>query len=149
MENIESTLMLANLTSRVFRQLMREKTIAAGLSETYRPFFMILSRGDDINQLEFAKRLHFSAPSISLTLQKMEQEGLITKEVDSNDKRVTNIRLTPKGREYDNKFKSVLFEVENEIYEGIDLSERQAANALLLKLIKKITEIGDMPHEDI
>ena len=148
-KRIESTLMLANLTSRVFRQLMRLKTEEAGLNETYRPFIMILSRGDGINQLEFSKRLHFSAPSISLTLQKMEQEGFIKREQDEADKRNTIVSLTDKGKEYDNRFKSVLFKVEDEIFEGIPLSEREQANELLLKLIKKITEVGDMPHEDI
>ncbi len=148
-EKIESTLMLANLTSRVFRQLMREKTEEAGLNETYRPFFIMLSKGDAINQLEFVKRLHFSAPSISLTLQKMEMDGYIIREVDENDKRNTNVRLTEKGKEYDRKFKNLLLEVEEEIYKDIPKEERLEANELLLKLIKKITEVGGMPHEDI
>ena len=147
--NNDSTLMLANLTSRVFRQLMRMKTEEAGLNETYRPFMMILYRDKNINQLEFTKRIHYSAPSISLTLQKMEAEGLISKTTSSSDKRNTLISLTEKGYLYNERFLKVLYDVEDEVFKDISKEERSQANETLLKMIKKITEIGGMPHEDI
>ena len=79
-----NTLMLVNRASKLFRNYMRINTEKEGLNDTYRPIIMILSKEDNLTQLELVKRTHFSAPSICLTLQKMELEGLIERKADYN-----------------------------------------------------------------
>lgn len=144
-----NTMMLVNRTSKLFRNYMRINTDKEGLNDTYRPIIMILSREDNLTQLELVKRTHFSAPSICLTLQKMELEGLIERKNDEEDKRQTRVHITSKGMEFHNKIISLIHELEKEIFSDISLEEQEAANKTLRKIIQKLMEIGGCGNENI
>ena len=122
----ENTLMLINRASKLFRNYMRNATDKLGLNDTYRPLVMILNREDNLTQLELAKKTNFSAPSISLSLQKMELEGLIERKVDDIDKRQTRIFI-----------------------KEVNIDEQMIANEILKKIINKLEEIGGINGENI
>lgn len=46
---------------------------------------------------ELAEHLGVTASTMSLTLKRMEQSGLVRRSRDPLDRRVTNVRLTPAG----------------------------------------------------
>lgn len=144
-----NTLMLINRASKLFRNHMRIITDKSGLNDTYRPIIMILSHEDNLTQLELVKRTHFSAPSICLTLQKMELEGLIVRKSDEEDKRQTRVSITKKGMEFHNQIINYICEIENEIFSEITLEEQEEANKILKKIIIKLMEIGGCLNENI
>lgn len=144
-----NTMMLVNRTSKLFGNHMRINTDKEGLNDTYRPIIMILAREDNLTQLELVKRTHFSAPSICLTLQKMELEGLIERKIDEEDKRQTRVHITSKGMEFHNKIISLIHELEKEIFSDISLEEQDAANKTLRKIIEKLMVIGGCGNENI
>jgi MarR family transcriptional regulator, organic hydroperoxide resistance regulator len=58
----------------------------------------MLAGHDGISQKDLAERMHLAPPTVTIMLQKMEQEGLIQRWDDPEDQRLTRIRLTDAGR---------------------------------------------------
>ena len=126
--------MLINEISKLFNDRMRQKTEALGMAEGWRRMLFHLSRNDSLTQLELARRTHLSTPAISVTLQKMEAEGLVDRKADPNDQRAIQVQLTEAGREADRKVRCAIRETEQEMLEGIDPDELLAVRPVLEKM---------------
>lgn len=55
--------------------------------------------GETIYVSVLARALHESVPSISRGLRMLEQEGLVVRETDPDDRRKTRVRITPRGND--------------------------------------------------
>jgi DNA-binding MarR family transcriptional regulator len=58
----------------------------------------MLATSDGITQAELADLLHVSRPSVTSMLHRLEASGLIRRESDEQDRRLTRIHLTEGGR---------------------------------------------------
>jgi MarR family transcriptional regulator, organic hydroperoxide resistance regulator len=58
----------------------------------------VLRRRDGVTQRELAEHLDISKPTVSRMLGGMERAGLIERETDATDQRLTRVRLTDAGR---------------------------------------------------
>lgn len=54
---------------------------------------------DGVTQRDLAGLMRLSPPTVTVTLQKMEADGLIERWTDETDQRLTRIRMTDTGRE--------------------------------------------------
>lgn len=142
-----NTMKLINIASKMFKNHMRLETEKAGLNDTYRPIIMLLSREDNLTQLEISKRIHLSTPSTSLTLQKMEAEGLIERKVDEVDKRQVRIHITKQGEEFLKRILELIHRVEDEVFGDISDETQKEVNKVLKKIIDKFIEIGGISRE--
>lgn len=108
-----------NEVSRLFFKKIRDYTNKKGISCTY--FFIMgafhHSESDKLTQKQICECTKMKAPTISLTLQSMEEEGYITREKGVKDSRKTYVTLTDKGHELGknihNTFKDVDHLMEN------------------------------------
>lgn len=134
--------MLINDVSRLFDGRVRRETERAGFPQGYRRIVFHLSHSDGLTQNELTKLTHMKAPSISVQLQKMENEKLITRVSDENDMRKSYIYLTEKGRECEKFFISKCKETEEVMFS--DFSEEELK--VMKKYLKRITEnlLSDM-----
>lgn len=57
-----------------------------------------LTQSDGFNQAELAKRVGQDRNNLSRTLRLLEDRGLITRDVRGDDKRNSEVRITPTGR---------------------------------------------------
>ena len=62
-------------------------------------FWLVKSENKSVNVSELAEGLHVSMQSISRTLKSLENKGYIVREVDSDNRRNTLIKLSKKGNE--------------------------------------------------
>jgi DNA-binding MarR family transcriptional regulator len=46
---------------------------------------------------QLKKEMHVSAPTVSGIIKRLERDGYVLRTVDEKDRRVVNVRLTPKG----------------------------------------------------
>ena len=74
-----------------------------------------MSTRGQASQLDIVKFSHLKAPTISLTLKNMEQEGYITREVDPNDQRSVIVKLTDYGIDVDKKIRKIFQEEEDKL----------------------------------
>ncbi|MGM9637825.1 MAG: MarR family winged helix-turn-helix transcriptional regulator, partial [Eubacteriales bacterium] len=138
-ENQPTAMMLINDCSRMFGHRMRKFGDESGVPGGYRSLLMQLAfarqRGEEgITQYELAKHTHLSPPTVSVTLQKMEREGYITRVPDETDMRQMRVTLTEKGIAVDRANRQKAQEIEALAFEDISPEERQELSRLLLHI---------------
>ena len=134
--------MLFNDISRLFDGRVRRETERAGFPQGYRRIVFHLSHNDSLTLNELVKLTHMKAPSISVQLQKMEQEKLITRKADENDLRKSYISLTEKGKECEKFFISKCKETENVMFENFSEDEMEILKGYLKRIANNL--IRDM-----
>ena len=76
------------------------------------------------------------APTISLTLQSMEQDGLVERVKSSTDSRCTYVVLTKKGEELDDKIRGFFHSTEQLMLDSLTIEEL----SVFVKCLDKISE---------
>lgn len=128
--------MLINEISKLFRDQMREHAEKLGFQPGYRQMLMHLAHEDGITQVALVRLSHFKAPTVSVTLKKMEAEGLIRRETDAADQRQTRVYLTDKGRALDSTLIGRVIEFENRMLTGLTKEDEET----LLRYLKHIRD---------
>jgi DNA-binding MarR family transcriptional regulator len=93
--------------ARLFHNRVKKIANDNGVSTTYFHIIGFLKRNkeNNITQKEICEYIKMKAPTISLTLQSMEQDGLVERVKSDVDSRCTYVVLTKKGEELDDKIK--------------------------------------------
>lgn len=116
---------------------VREKLDACGIPKAFGPFLMTIARNEGSTQSEIADKMHFTAATVSVTLQKMLDSGYIFKTADDSDSRQVRIFLTDKGREKSQEMRLIFKELEEKLVENLTDEERSELRRLLLKITIK------------
>ncbi|MGM9680041.1 MAG: MarR family winged helix-turn-helix transcriptional regulator [Eubacteriales bacterium] len=150
-EEQPSPMMLINDCSRMFGHRMRKYGDESGVPCGYRSLLMQLAfarqRGEEsITQYELAKHTHLTPPTVSVTLQKMERDGYITRVPDETDMRQMRVTLTEKGIAVDRANMQKAQEIEELAFEGISPEESQKLTHLLLQVRANLNRGLHPPH---
>lgn len=130
--------MLINQISKMFDEKMSDEEKKFGMSGGYRRMIFQLAHEDGLSQLDLVKRTHLTAPTVSVSLKKMESEGLVVRKTDDRDLRQVHVYLTEKGRDWDNFIKKKLKETEDEMHFGIPDDEWERLRQTLVKVFKNM-----------
>ncbi len=133
-------LMLCNEISKMFSNAIRESTQDQRIRGSYREILFHLSRCDGRNQLELAKLTHLKPPTVSVALQKLEDEGYVTREADPMDQRRTKVFLTDKGKQIDEKARTVIHSFDDRVSKGFSEEEMKQLMVLLFRMRENIAE---------
>ena len=128
-------MMLIHDTSKAFKEIMQKKTEAKGISDRYRYILLMLNRHDGSTQLDIVKWTKLKAPTISLTLAMMEEEGLIKRVTNEVDKRNTNIFLCDKGRKIIDEIIVLIKETEEQLFKGIEKEKIMIVEEVLRNML--------------
>ena len=140
----KTPLMKISEVSRVSHKLMRSDSEKLGYNQTYRLIiFYLTHKNDGATQAEIVEYSKLSKPTISLTLQKMESEGLIYRKQDDVDLRNVRVFLTEEGRKTEKVFLQIGEDVENKVFSVLNEEEKEELNRILDKLLINIKELGD------
>ena len=131
--------------SKLFRDQLRRASEEAGVPGGYRMILMELSYLESATQYELAKRTHLTPPTVSVTLQKMEHDGYITRTPDANDLRQMRVALTEKGKaaEADNRARANA--LEQTLLDGLTDEERAQLSALLTTMETNLHQTVGFP----
>lgn len=128
------TMMLVTEISKLFHDRLRTLSEQIGIPDGYRHILFTLKYGDGRTQCEISQITHLKAPTISVALQKMEADGLITRVSDEDDLRQSRIFITEKGREIMHKFHANLVKTEEMVLNGLSEEEEATLRAILIKM---------------
>ena len=112
------------------------------LQRSCRLIMMELAYKDNITQLDLVRATHLKAPTVSVSLQKMEREGLVSRCQDQEDLRATRVFLTEKGRALDRQIVSKIIEQDDEVEKCLTEDEKKILMDLLRKIRSNLLE-GD------
>ena len=128
------TMYLADVNKLFFNKVKLEMD-KKGYNSTYFKIFKLLSFRGQVSQLDIVKFTHLKAPTISITLKNMEQEGYIVREVDQKDQRSVIVRLTEFGVETDKNIKKIFKEEESKLINLFSEEEVEQINSYANRMI--------------
>jgi MarR family transcriptional regulator, organic hydroperoxide resistance regulator len=99
----ELSVLLAALVPALERRLALVTT-ELGLSKAQAQLLVQLPSHQPLSQREMSQRLHCAPSSVVSLIDSLEQRGWLTRRVDSADRRVNVLVLTPAGREVRERF---------------------------------------------
>lgn len=118
--------MLVNEIARLFHGRMRTYDLDGVISQdSARQLMRQLHRTDGCSQLDLVRLTHLKAPTVSVTLRRMEEEGLVDRHADALDMRVTRVYLSEKGREHNRLVHERLKGLDTELMQGFSQEETE------------------------
>lgn len=135
--------MLIGEISKITKDAVRQKSEAEGIPQGFRHIIFHLAHNDGVTQLELARLTHLKPPTISVSLQKMENEGLVSRNADSDDLRKTIVTLTEKGRNIVSGITQIFTDHDKAITDMLTGEEAKVLKTLLLKV-----RLGLLPESE-
>jgi len=119
---------------RVFNKRSQYKFAHAGILCGQPPVLDYLFTNDGCIQNEIACALKLEPATITSVLSNMERDGLIERRPNENDKRVSQVFLTDKGRETRLIARGLVAEMAKECFENFTEEEIEGAIAVLTQV---------------
>lgn len=94
----------------------------------------------EASQLTLAEKTHFSTPTVSILLRKMEGEGYVTRTPDKRDRRVMMVSLTEKGKRFDREHLNRILENDRRATKGFTAEEEATLVALLSRMYDNLKD---------
>ena len=121
--------MLVNEIARLFHTRMRGFDLEGVMSQdSARLIMRELAHREGCSQLELVRKTHLKAPTVSVTLRRMEEEELVERRQDPTDLRVTRVYLSQKGKDHHATAIGRLRSIDNALMQGF--SEEEADQLL-------------------
>ncbi len=125
---------------RVHRNTMRRYFHSIGLFNGHPHILFHLRRSPGMTPKALAAAMEISAASVAVSVRRLESAGLVRRETDDRDKRVTHLHLTPAGEAMDAACaRGREFLMEN-LYRGLSPAELDTLYALLGKMTDNLQE---------
>ena len=109
-----------------------------GLYRGQPPLLEILFEKDGITQKEILKQLRVTKATISKTISRMVAKEFLIIKKDPNDKRITRVFLTEKGKNLRADLEEIKLEMANTILIGFSEKEKKDFEKLLKKVRKNL-----------
>ena len=128
--------------SRMLRYRVRSKETDAGVMQSHAARLLMahLAVCGKMSQLALAEKTHFSTPTVSILLRKMEQEGFVLRLPDARDRRVMLVSLTKKGITFDREHLNRISENDRRATKGFTAEEEEVLVSLLLRMQDNLKE---------
>jgi DNA-binding MarR family transcriptional regulator len=95
---------------------------------------------DHVNQLELVRLTRLKAPTVSVLLRRMEEEGYVMRIPDEADRRAVRVVLTEKGREFDRRHLSNISTNDHLAMQGLTDEEQETLLRLLTRIRDNLSE---------
>ena len=129
--------------ARRFHQICAGRTAevvrASGLTPLQYGALVHLSRQSGkpgVEQNTFAERLNIDRNTASLLAEQLARKGLVAREIDSTDRRVRLLSLTPQGEKLYARLRPAFIAANEDILAPIRARERKVLTDLLIRVIE-------------
>lgn len=93
-----------------------------------------------LNQLELANLTRLKAPTVSVLLRRMEDEGYIKRTPDARDRRAMLVTLTEKGRDFDRDHLARISMNDKTAMQGFTRAEEEQLMQFLARMRENLTK---------
>jgi len=119
----------------------KERAMAAyeetGLHPYHHGILILLGEGSRETQGSIADALGYDRGQLVGLLDELEEQGLVERQRDPNDRRRHLVRLTPQGKRTLRRLRALSRQIEDEFLAPLGEKERANLHALLLRLAEK------------
>ena len=128
---------------RYGQSYMNKKMEPFGLNKGQLPVLIFLYKYDGSSQQQLTDYLRIDKGCDAKTIKKLEQEGYVTREIDSSDKRAFNVRLTQKAKDAIPAIREAIYSWEDVMTAGLNDEEKDAAEQIIYKMAKNAYNYKD------
>lgn len=134
---------LHQISSSVFAQRMKE----AGIDLTPVQFGALSALRDNpnVDQATLAGLIAHDRVTMGAVLDRLQNKGLIARDISPRDRRARILRLTDKGRAVLDSTQPLVWALQNDILCGLDPQEKETLLHLMRKLAKAGNDLSRAP----
>ncbi len=125
---------------------LRVKMEKIGVHRAQGLVLLQLCHRDGISQRQIIQARHVSPATMTNMLQRMERDGWITRERDSNDQRMVRVYLTEKAKSFRKEAQQTFREMEEELASVYTDEEKEMFCRLLMKLHERFVPLESRNH---
>lgn len=118
-------------TARTFERAMTARLLPQGITHRQCQVLAWLALEGELSQVDLADRMSIEPPTLVRILDRMERDGLISRESCASDRRKKMIRPLPKAKPLWKKITTCGEEVRTQAAEGLSSSQREQLRELL------------------
>lgn len=128
--------------SREWRTLLDQRLRPLGLSNSrWLALKTVEFLGGSVSQKEIADTMGVEGPTLVRALDQLEKDGWVRRRVSEQDRRVKLVSLLPKADRLLEQITRVCYEVERDIFDGLDEAELAACHGTLLRMRFRLYEL--------
>ncbi len=118
-------------TDRWIRKNVEKRVAVTGLFREQHRLLMNLYRHPTHSQCELAKCLEVSPAAVTVSMKKLEKQGLVTKQMSEADNRFNCVELTAEGKEIVKQSIQIFEEIEDAAAAGFSEEEKEQFRSYL------------------
>ena len=128
-----------NLIARRYRSRLNEVLRQIGHSQArWDALFWISVSGEGATQIELAERIGVEGPTLVSMLHKLEQEGLVERQMVEGDKRAKTIRLSPAAEQALAQIAALSGPFRDSLLEDISDEDLQVCMSVLDRIMERL-----------
>lgn len=129
--------------ARLHRQLMLRAFAEHGLPPGQALCLRIVAAHGGATQREIGDLLQVSPPTVTSMLKRMEAHRLVVRDADPADRRITRVRLAPRGDELERSLRGILAARVDAILAAMPVADRTDLARLLASLADRMGDALD------
>jgi DNA-binding MarR family transcriptional regulator len=133
-ELLKSTIFLLKRLGDLVKERAVPELVAAGCNPYQHAVLALLGEGAADTQAQIADALGFDRSALVGVLDDLEEQGLIERQRDPNDRRRHVVSMTADGKRTLSQRRALLGRIEGDFLAPLDADERAQLHGLLLKL---------------
>ncbi len=133
---------MLHLAAHGWKTALDRRLRPTGLSRSSWMMLLHVSRHDGITQSELADQLGVEAATLVRLVDRMENEGLLRRQLSATDRRVKHLHLSADGEKAVERIWATATQLRKEILSGIGEEEISAAFAVLTRIRTKVEELA-------
>lgn len=128
--------------NRLHRILAEEQIGKLGVHSSQHRMLVIISESKSICQKDIANRLEISSAAVAVTLNKLEEAGLIERNQSFDDARMNHISITEKGKEILKTSRTMFSAIDEQFFNGITDEEMSTLKNLLERMTENLKSLS-------
>lgn len=130
--------LIEDITKKIFDKAKYDTSDKFDLSKYERLILLYLSRHSNVTQLDIAKATNLKPPTVSITIKRMVEKGLVQRTTDPYDQRALRVTLSEKGEEVNEKSIRDIEMHQKKLLTNISKSEIKTLTEILSKMLESI-----------
>lgn len=139
LERTDSVTFLFIKAAKAYRNQIRQELSEIGLYAGQEVLLYQLWETDGLSQKALAERLEVKPQAISKMLNRMESEGVIERQADPSDSRVSRVFLTDEGRALQEPVEEIWDRAESHMLEGFSPAEKSLFRRMLADIHENLS----------
>ena len=127
------------LCGRVFEKLLKESGVEAFNGAQGRILYVLWEHGQ-LSMVDISKYTSLAKTTLTSMIDRMEENGLVTRAYDTRDRRQILVSITEKTKNYHIKYNEISDQMNAIFYNGFSEKEIKALENALAKIISNLEQ---------